>query len=1550
MSNSFPEDTPDEEKIIDVLKDIRENTKLGSGNSSANISGTIDPISGSPQIGQPLNVSGTIDFGVWIALVSQGTQVGSRQPGSISNGTWQGTVTPLTGGTYSVQLWTASAGGSLIRQSSSFVVVAPTSPPILTSGQTFSVAENATVATVIGAVAYTGGTPTTWSIQAGDPTTRIAIDAQTGVLSLAGLLDYETVALYNLTVRAENAGGNSSQVVAVNVINVTDTVPVIEPGQGFFVSESSGVGTLVGVVATTGDPATSFSIQSGNTGTAFAISNSGVITAAETLDYETLGSYTLGIRATNGAGNSTTVNINIAVIAATPADTVTTITLLGTGAAENTIVPFAMAFKSGDLPQGTLTVFRRQGDNADFRTQITPLSLHADSSVKHARVFIEPPEIAEDVAVTFNLVKNTAHSSPGSNLDMAALLASRAASITITPSGGGTAQTINLIAALPVDRWIAGPLGVEARIETPINSAAVGGVAVARLVVDMLLTKDGTLTVDVGVRNDACLVAGTGSLIYGISLTVDGLVAANYTGITQTVLKTFQFQRAVRSNGTIAPTPSWVQHNTEYLSRSGAAPNYDVQYGVVETRLEALQTTMNAASWNVPLNQRGIVKSMGTSGERPDIGLVTAWSANWLLSYDPRAIRYAIGTAEASLGIPWNMWDVTNGTWLNSVDRPGMESLPGNTTGYFPLNADPTWSPEGAHHPCCVYIPYLLTGRRSFGDGLMAQASWSVMSTVVGYGTRGVGAVNYNTANGVKLLNGSQQVRSAAWSLRDLVWAGFILSRAVQPHGGFYTDAAAANIKWAYDNRAAQGSVQGEMYGYFHTYASNKGGFAFWQQDYLTEVLSQCALMGLPYSQDVLTWNSNLTSGRFNDHPGWDKGNGNVFSFRMPVAENAYNGSPPFWQTWAEAQAVMVGSSYPPYGPDPVNWPTLGLSNEYGALAQEQIANTRNAQPQNWKAARAWHYLNNQQYMMNGTSPTRWRNSTSNWNVVPYGQTRAAVPPVVQAGQSYVILQSIAVGQPAAVVVTTGGIVASFAITGGNTNGDWSIDNAGVLTPVNALNDAVTSLYNLTITATNAYGTSSGVAVTLDVVTGIPVAPVVIDGLVLEIVSTGTTGDAAGTVTLSSGTTPVTWSITAGNTGTAFAINSSTGQVTQAQASLDWVAVPSYSLTVQATNSAGSDTATVTINPLAVPVVASSQAFDIVWSAANGASAGTVIASGAPTSYAITGGNTGNVFAIGSSGVLTKQGTLVEGDVRNLTITATNAYGTSTGVVVVVTAVAVPSVPYGVTDTNFLGIYELHRVVSSYAGPLIRVRRSSDDAEQDIGISAGQLDEAAVTAFVGASQGFITKVYEQTGLNPDLIMPTSAKQPKITDASGNIYRAGGNNRAVPRFDTAAAGGLYAENFDSGSTGNSYGCVTAWKTISGGSNRRFDAYSTSLSTGDSANAGHFGLAMPGTNLNILALAGLASTTSANSVYAYGDVMTLSVRTLSTTVYGCLNGSLKWSAARTAQTMVDNGTYKVGFFSTSNYLSMDGYWAGSCVFGAHTEADVDAIHAYKHAWLG
>ena len=79
--------------------------------------------------------------------------------------------------------------------------------------------------------------------------------------------------------------------------------------------------------------------------------------------------------------------------------------------------------------------------------------------------------------------------------------------------------------------------------------------------------------------------------------------------------------------------------------------------------------------------------------------------------------------------------------------------------------------------------------------------------------------------------------------------------------------------------------------------------------------------------------------------------------------------------------------------------------------------------------------------------------------------------------------------------------------------------------------------------------------------------------------------------------------------------------------------------------------------------------------------------------------------------------------------------------------------------------YSLRKLSSTYTGNIIKVRRSSDNTEQEFGFVDGALDTGSLSTFVGAGSGYVTVWYDQSGNNHHLTMPAVSQsyQPRIVN-------------------------------------------------------------------------------------------------------------------------------------------------------------------------------------------
>jgi hypothetical protein len=125
--------------------------------------------------------------------------------------------------------------------------------------------------------------------------------------------------------------------------------------------------------------------------------------------------------------------------------------------------------------------------------------------------------------------------------------------------------------------------------------------------------------------------------------------------------------------------------------------------------------------------------------------------------------------------------------------------------------------------------------------------------------------------------------------------------------------------------------------------------------------------------------------------------------------------------------------------------------------------------------------------------------------------------------------------------------------------------------------------------------------------------------------------------------------------------------------------------------------------------------------------------------------------------------------------------------------------------------YSLRKLRTAYAGSAIRVRRSSDNTEQDIGFVADQLDTISILSICGVGNGFVTTWYDQIGNARNATQTTASNQPQIVSSGSLILE---NGKVSVSYD-GTDDSLISSNYNFGAT--SYSGFVVSK--SGGLNSR-----------------------------------------------------------------------------------------------------------------------------------
>jgi hypothetical protein len=103
------------------------------------------------------------------------------------------------------------------------------------------------------------------------------------------------------------------------------------------------------------------------------------------------------------------------------------------------------------------------------------------------------------------------------------------------------------------------------------------------------------------------------------------------------------------------------------------------------------------------------------------------------------------------------------------------------------------------------------------------------------------------------------------------------------------------------------------------------------------------------------------------------------------------------------------------------------------------------------------------------------------------------------------------------------------------------------------------------------------------------------------------------------------------------------------------------------------------------------------------------------------------------------------------------------------------TIPVGILDgytTDLSGAFATALLNENYTGNCLKVRRASDNTEQDIGFDGADLDTAALTTFCTGTDCFVRTWYDQSGNANNLTQTTTGNQPKIYDASTGVLQLG----------------------------------------------------------------------------------------------------------------------------------------------------------------------------------
>ncbi len=139
-----------------------------------------------------------------------------------------------------------------------------------------------------------------------------------------------------------------------------------------------------------------------------------------------------------------------------------------------------------------------------------------------------------------------------------------------------------------------------------------------------------------------------------------------------------------------------------------------------------------------------------------------------------------------------------------------------------------------------------------------------------------------------------------------------------------------------------------------------------------------------------------------------------------------------------------------------------------------------------------------------------------------------------------------------------------------------------------------------------------------------------------------------------------------------------------------------------------------------------------------------------------------------------------EGAIQEALIYASNKSSDRTSIESNIADYFTQNTPLLDTYTGAAAAYSLRKLRTAYSGSAIRVRRSNDNAETDIGFNVfGELDTVSLAAHCGSNDGFVKTWYEQSGSAYNATQSVTYYQPKIYDGTGGTIML--NNKPAVEF-------------------------------------------------------------------------------------------------------------------------------------------------------------------------
>ncbi len=333
-------------------------------------------------------------------------------------------------------------------------------------------------------------------------------------------------------------------------------------------------------------------------------------------------------------------------------------------------------------------------------------------------------------------------------------------------------------------------------------------------------------------------------IIVELGVPLVGLTPANMTAYTAAIYDDGVLQTTIN-----VPLHYWfsrwrwqslarpVRTTTAALIASGLLPHYD------PSTLGRFNGNEAAHTYSV-MGFAGMTTAMGGTGERPDIGIMPNWSANYICNGALLSTVLAQGEASGTVGM--HIRDPDTGAPIDMITKYPRATMYSASAGSpFVTSTVGLVAYDDGHDPAMSYLPALLTGDPYFIEALQFQSNYEMIGAPPQY--------RYTKAG-----------RYGAWGLRNKAYAT-VMSPAsppawMLPKATFHSHMENVRQKMILD----MAKTSDPIYEVFRArdYGGSQGSVdhpsgtytAFWQHEFEVVVYAMCVQLGFTEWAPQLEW------------------------------------------------------------------------------------------------------------------------------------------------------------------------------------------------------------------------------------------------------------------------------------------------------------------------------------------------------------------------------------------------------------------------------------------------------------------------------------------------------------------------------------------------------------------------------------------------------------------------------------------------------------------------------------------------------------------------